>query len=114
MNTRKYSKNQENRVAKAVKGSRQSNSGATPFFKGDVITDHFLLECKTAVTEKGSISIKSEWLKKLEQEAFAMRKPHYALAFNFGGLSNNENFYIINEKAFKLLLQLMEESECNL
>jgi len=110
MNTRKYSKNQESRVAKSLKGKRQANSGATPFFKGDVITDQFCIECKTATTEKQSMSIKRDWIDKLKEEAFAMGKPYWALAFNFGGLNNPENFYIIDEKLFKLLQTYLEEN----
>ena len=97
MNTRKYSKAQEKRVSKGVKGTTQSNSGATPFYKGDVITDDILIECKTMMTEKKSMSIKKQWIDDIEEEAFAMGKPHWALAFNFGGLDNPYNFYIISE-----------------
>ena len=109
MNTRKYSKSQESKVAKNLKGARQLNSGATPFYKGDVKTGQFLIECKTAVTLKDSISIKAEWLEKLRQEAFAMSRPHWAVAFNFGGLNNSNNFYIIDESLFKLLVSTLEE-----
>ena len=110
MNTRKYSKKQETRVAKAVKGKRQANSGATMFNKGDVVTDHFLIECKTATTEKASFSIKKDWIEKLKEEAFAMNKPHWAITFNFGSLENKENFYIINEQLFKQLQNYIEEN----
>ena len=109
MNTRKYSKNQESRVSKKIKGTRQPNSGATPFRKGDVLTDHFCIECKTMVSEKASISIKSEWIQKLQEEAFAMGKSHWALAFNFGGLDNKENFYIISESLFNELKRSIED-----
>ena len=44
MNTRYYSKKQENKVAKKLKGKRTANSGATPFQKGDVVTNNFLIE----------------------------------------------------------------------
>jgi hypothetical protein len=111
MNTRKYSKAQEKRVAKNLKGKRQSNSGATPFFKGDVITDQFCIECKTSMTEKKSMSIKREWIDGIKEEAFAMNKPHWALAFNFGGLDNSENYYVIDEKLFLRLINYLEETE---
>ena len=109
MNTRKYSKAQETRVAKALKGSRQSNSGATPFMKGDIKTDQFLIECKTSTTLKESISIKKEWIDKTRQEAFAMGRSYSAVAFNFGGLNNKDNFYIIDERLFKILQNKLEE-----
>lgn len=109
MNTRKYSKAQESRVAKNLKGKRTANSGATPFSKGDVKTEHFCIECKTSMTEKKSMSIKREWIDGIKEEAFAMNKPHWALAFNFGGLDNPENFYIIDERLFKQLQTYLEE-----
>ena len=111
MNTRKYSKAQESRVAKNLKGKRQANSGATPFFKGDVVTDQFCIECKTAMTEKQSMSIKRDWIDKIKEEAFAIGKPYWAVAFNFGGLGNLENFYIIDESLFKQLQTYLEEEK---
>lgn len=110
MNTRKYSKAQEKKVAKNLKGKVQPNSGATAFMKGDVKTEFFCIECKTAVTEKKSMSIKAEWIDKLKEEAFAIGKPHWAIAFNFGGLRNDENYYIINEQLFKQLQNYLEEN----
>jgi hypothetical protein len=109
LNTRKYSKNQENKVAKTLKGKRQPNSGATAFSKGDVQTDQFLIECKTATTLKKSIGIKSDWIDKLKEEVFAMGKYYWAVAFNFGGLQNKENYYIIDEQLFKKLKTYLEE-----
>ena len=111
MNTRKYSKAQESRVAKNLKGKRQPNSGATAFMKGDVKTNQFCIECKTAMTEKQSMSIKRDWIDKLKEEAFAMGKPYWAVAFNFGDLRNPENFYIIDESLFKQLQTYLEEEK---
>ena len=110
MNTRKFSKAQEKQVAKKVNGRRTANSGATMFQKGDVYSDSFCIECKTATTEKQSMSIKKEWIDKLKEEAFASNKPNWALAFNFGDpLRNTENFYIISEDTFIKLQKLLEE-----
>lgn len=110
MNTRRFSKKQETKVAKAVGGKRQSNSGATPFRKGDVVTDNMLIECKTSTRDVGSVAIKKEWLDKASEEAFAMGKQYSVLAFDFGPtLPNNKTFYIINERLFGRLLQCMEE-----
>ena len=105
--TRFFSKAQENTVAKAVGGKRTANSGATPFSKGDVRTDKFLIECKTCVTEKKSFAIKKEWIDKNKEEAFAMNKPYSAIVFNFG--PDTENHYIINERLFKRLQALLED-----
>jgi integrase len=49
--TRLYSNKQEKEVAKKVKGSRVPNSGAAMFYAGDVITQHFLIECKTKIED---------------------------------------------------------------
>ncbi len=111
MNTRRYSKAQEQRVAKNLKGNRQANSGATAFSKGDVRTEHFCIECKTAMTEKKSMSIKRDWIDTIKEEAFGMGKPHWAIAFNFGGLDNPENYYVIDEKLFLRLINYLEETE---
>lgn len=101
MNTRKFSSKQEKYVAKKLGGKVQPNSGATPFMKGDIVMDNWLLECKTQMTDKKSMTIKKEWLDKLEEERFAMRKDNMALVFNFG--PGQENYYVLTEKTFKQL-----------
>lgn len=105
--TRFYSSRQEKKVAKAVGGKQVSNSGATAFEKGDVITDSILIECKTCVSDKKSFSIKKEWLEKNREEAFAMGKSYSALAFNFGPESSN--YYVVDEKLFKILKEYLEK-----
>ena len=109
--TRYFSTKQERQIAKSLKGRCQSNSGATMFNKGDLVLDDWLIECKTAMTEKQSFPIKKEWITKLEEEAYAMNKNYYTLAFNFGGLNNNDNFYVINEKTFKEIQKILSERE---
>lgn len=106
MNTRKFSSKQEKYVAKKLNGRVQPNSGATPFLKGDIVLTDFLIECKTQTTSKQSITIKKDWLVKLNEEKLAMRKPYCSLVFNFG--PDEQNYYIIDERTFK---QLKEESE---
>lgn len=106
--TRYYSSQQEKYIAKTLNGKLQSNSGATLFNKGDVITKDWLFEAKTCMTEKQSFSIKKDWLDKLKSESFAMNKEFYALIFNFG-IKNEQNYYILNEKTFKQILSLLEE-----
>ena len=105
--TRYFSKSQEKRVARQLGGKRQPNSGATAFYKGDVITDEFLIECKTKTTNCKSFTIKEDWLLKNEEEAFAMAR-HPALCFDFGP-SANKRYYIISERQFGLLQQCLEE-----
>ena len=104
--TRFYSGRQEKKVAKAVGGKQVSNSGATAFNKGDVTTDSFLIEAKTCVEDKKSFSIKKDWLEKNKEEAFEMGKDYSALAFNFG--PSSENYYVIDEKLFKILKEAVE------
>ena len=96
--TRYYSDKQEKRTAKVLGGKVQAGSGCSAFVKGDVSTDKCLIECKTSTTEKKSFSVKREVLDKIEEQAFAMRKPYPVLAFNFG--DNEENYYVINERTF--------------
>ena len=107
--TRYYSKQQEKQVAKAVRGMRTANSGATPFQKGDVITRDWLIECKTKVKDSTSFTIKRDWLSKNAEEAFAMGKQHSALCFDFG--PDSERYYIISEKQFQALQKYLEEDK---
>lgn len=106
--TRYFSKIQENSVAKLIGGKTQPNSGATPYRRGDVSSageNSWLIECKTSMTPKQSFSIKKEWLKLIREEAIQQGKMNYALAFNYG--PNQENYFILNEKKFK---ELIDES----
>lgn len=106
MNTRKFSKKQETRVAKNLGGKVNSNSGATSFYKGDVNTENVLIECKTSIKPVKSISIKKEWLTKLDEEKFAMGKFHSALAFDFG---DGKDYFIINEDMMGLLVGYLKD-----
>ena len=108
--TRYYSNKQESKVAKAVKGRKTANSGATAFSKGDVVTTDWLIECKTKVKDCSSFTIKEDWLLKNEEEAFAMGKNNSALVFDFGP-SANKRYYIISERMFQLLQQYLEGEE---
>lgn len=105
--TRFYSKRQENKVAKETGGKRTANSGATPFQKGDVLLDDWLIECKTATTEKQSFSIKRDWLDKNREEAFAMGKMYNALCFDYG--DSGDRYYVIDEKTFKEVLAMLSQ-----
>lgn len=104
--TRFYSNRQEKAVAKAVHGKQTPNSGSTPFVKGDVLTEQFLIECKTMMKPQKQFTIKKEWITKNKEEAFAMSKDYNALAFDFG---DSERFYIIDEKLFQQLVEYLKE-----
>ena len=106
--SRFYSKNQEKRVAKDLDGRRTPNSGATPWQKGDVTTKNFLVECKTAMTEKQTFSIPKKWLKALPDEAFACGKDYWALAFDYG---DGNEYYIIDKKLFKQVKEVLENEQ---
>ena len=104
--TRHYSKLQEDEVSKQINAKTTKNSGATMFEKGDLVSDKFIVECKTKTKESDSISIKKEWLDKLKQESLFMGKQYEALVFNFG--PNTENYAIIDLQLFNELKQYLE------
>lgn len=105
--TRFYSNKQEKAVAKKLGGKQVANSGATAFSKGDVRTDEWLIECKTATTEKSSFSIKQEWLNKNRKEAFAMGKYYNALCFDFG--NGSDRYYVVDERTFIKMKEALEQ-----
>ncbi len=96
--TRFYSNKQEKAVAKAISGRQTANSGATPFRKGDVETDNWLIECKTCISPRPSFTIQQSWLDKNKEEAFAMHKDYNALCFDFG---EGSHYYVLDERTFK-------------
>lgn len=108
--TRWFSRKQEDAVADATGGKRTKNSGATLFQKGDVLLEDFTLECKTKTTNSESISIKREWFEKQLKESIQMHKKYSAIVINFGpDEPYNENYYIIDERLFTMLLDYIAE-----
>ena len=105
--TRHYSKTQEKTVASKLGGERTLNSGATPFQKGDVVTDKLLIECKTKVKPSETITIHKEWLEKNEREALFMGKPYSALVFSFG--PNEKNYYVVDEYMFNMIKENLDD-----
>ena len=103
--TRFFSSRQEKTVAKSVGGKKVANSGATTFNKGDVITDRFLIECKTCTKEQKSFTIRRDWITKNREEAFAMNKDYSAIAIDFG---DGEQHYIISQKLFEKLISYLD------
>ena len=103
--TRYYSSRQEKKIAKAVKGNKVANSGATAFRKGDVTTDDWLFEAKTKTSESNSFTIKKEWIEKNKEEAFAMGKDYNALVIDFG---DGKQFYLLDEKTFLGMKKCLE------
>ena len=105
--TRYFSNIHEESVAKVLGGRIQPSSGNGNFKKGDVITNSFLIECKTCIKDKESFSIKKEWLEKNKKEAFSQGLSNYCIAFNLG--PDQPNYFIINEKLMKYLVEKIEE-----
>ena len=108
--TRYYSDLQENAIKDLIGGWKNPNSGAGNFKKGDVIQSEasIIIECKTPTIEKDSFSIKKEWITKNRSEARDMRLFNSAIAFTYG--PKQENFFVIDEKLFKFLIEkLIEE-----
>ena len=107
--TREASKRQESKVAKALGGRVQPNSGATDYSKGDVTTDDMLIECKTSMKPKQSFSIKKEWLDKNEIERFSMKKDYSGLVFDFG--DNGQQYIVMEMSQFKRLLSERKQED---
>lgn len=105
--TRYYSKKQETRVALLVGGKRQSNSGATTFDKGDVVDKYTLFECKTAVKQMKSFSIKKDWFLKNKKEALSIGREFGAVVFDFGG---TEDFVALSMNDFLNLYSAWKDS----
>lgn len=105
-NMRKYSREQEERVAKLLGGRVVANSGATPFNKGDVMTKCFLIECKTKATESDSITIKKDWILKHTDEKFFMGKSASALAISF---ADYNDYFVIDKELMRFLVDKWEE-----
>ena len=106
--TRYYSDKQEKRTAKNLKAKVQTSSGSSAFLKGDVVSKTCLIECKTVTSEKKSVSIKKEWLEKIDEQCFEMGKKHPILAFDFG---DGENYYILNETVMKKFVEYLDSQE---
>ena len=107
--TRYYSDAQEKSVCKVTNSKQQPNSGASMFRKGDVVnkTASMLTECKTTMTDKDSFSIKKDWITKNREERFSQRLSNSCIAFSFG--PGQENFFVIDEKLMKFLIEKLEE-----
>ena len=90
----KKSQKQEDRLAKKLGGKKQKGSGSAKFNKGDVRMPEMLTEAKH--TDKKSISVKLEYLRKITKEAQAYDLIP-ALAIAFGWLPTDST----EEKAYR-------------
>lgn len=110
--TRFFSDIQEKDVCKKLGATQQPSSGSGYFRKGDAVNydASLLIECKTCVSEKDSFSIKKDWIEKNREEAFTQRVFNGCIAFNFG--PNQENYFVIDEKLMRFLVEKLEEENC--
>lgn len=84
-------------------GKRQPFSGASEKAKGDVKSDKFLGEAKQ--TADKSISIKQEWLIKIDEEAMAQdRYPILAIEFLNMPKRNTKDWILIPSYVFEELV----------
>lgn len=105
--TRFYSSRQESAVASAIGGRKVANSGATPYNKGDVTDDNWLIECKTCTKDQKSFSVQKHWFEKNLEESIFMKKDHTAVVFSFG--PSSKNYYILDEATFLEMKEALEE-----
>lgn len=111
--TKYFSSRQEEYLSELVGGYANSASGAGLFNKSDVKVPYAstLIEAKTPISEKNSFSIKKEWIDKAREEAFSMRLSNTVIAFEFA--PSTENFFVIDEKLFKFLMEKLKEEYAN-
>ena len=88
------SRRQEKVLSRRFQGKLQVGSGNKSFHKGDVKTKVYLMEAKR--TDKDSMILKGEWLRKIRSEAFRYGKIP-TLAIEIG----DERYIIIEENDFK-------------
>jgi hypothetical protein len=101
----KESRTHEDRLAKAIGGTRTAASGAFWSRKGDVRSHDLLVEHKW--TGKASVSVKAAVLEKIVKEAILdSRIP--VLGFSL----NNENYIMLTEDDFLELRQYLQECTC--
>ena len=104
--TRCLSKHHEETVAKYLHIHRQSNSGATPFAKGDLADDDWLIECKTKMQPANSFTVPLDWLKKNDEERRQMQRMYSALAISFDQGENS--YFIIDQKTFREMKEALD------
>jgi len=106
--TKFFSNAQEEYISKLLGGRKVAGSGSPNFCAGDVIIDDFLIECKTSMKPKSSFSIKKDWIDKNERERKDSQLPYSALCFQFE--PNGENYFVVNERTFKILYENLQEN----
>lgn len=106
INPRKIANKQEKRITKSLKeigmeARQQMASGSIWFAKSDVISEWFQIEAKTRARVAKSISIKKEWLEKIEEEALLSGKIP-VLVFSFG---DQMDYFILKDTDFLTIIE---------
>ena len=106
----KKSQDQEKRITKSlnqIKAEARTTPGSGSMYcaKSDVVCKHFRVEAKTKVKPAKSVSVKKEWMDKIEQEAFETGKIP-ALAFSFG---TQTDYFVLKDRDFYSLIEELEE-----
>ncbi|WP_145052577.1 hypothetical protein [Paenibacillus xylanexedens] len=101
---------QEQRITRSLKeigedARRQMASGALWMAKSDVVSPLFQIECKTKEKPGKSMSVKKEWLDKIEDEAFEVGKTA-ALAISFG---TQTDYFILRDRDFLAFVEELTE-----
>ena len=102
--TRWVSGKQEAYIAKLLGAKQTVNSGAAHYNCGDIISEDWLFEAKSTLSEKKSFSIKKEWLEKNERERKDAQKSYSSLVFQFA--PDGENYFVVPEKTFKIMYEV--------
>lgn len=108
----KRSLRQENRISRDFKtiqedAKRVKGSGRMWNAKGDVSTKQFLIEAKTKAKPSKTITVKREWLDKIDREAFVDGKTP-VLAISFG---DSEDFFVLKGQHFLEICAKLAEYE---
>ena len=91
-----YSNIQEKLVASMIDGKQVTGSGARPFHYGDVISDEWLVECKTHTEPGHNIYFGADIWSKIQKEAiFHHRMP--ALVVDEGSQKSQNTWCLIHK-----------------
>lgn len=96
----------EKKASKRLYGNLQPGSGCSPNNKGDIKTDHFLIESKATIHD--SCSVKLGWLRKISDEAISLsREPALVVQFvtHDGKLVPDGGWVMIPERVFRELTE---------
>lgn len=102
---------QEKRLAEDFSGETRRGSGNQDRKKGDVIADYILIEAKS--TKNASISLKQDWLKKIDEEAVTYdgRIPALGITFTNMAAGTEKDWIILPKWAVLKLLHERREEE---